>query len=95
MTGEIPCTDRYLRDRDRDAADEPADRPPANTLLRTTMTDVQIHYLNLSLEQTIDDENRTEWKCSEHGVKLAGTAADPLDAVREYVDAVAEVRDDE
>ena len=72
-----------------------ADRPPANTLLRTTMTDVQIHYLTITLEQTIDDENRTEWKCSEHGVKLAGTAADPLDAVREYVDAVAEVRDDE
>jgi hypothetical protein len=94
MTGEIPCTDRYLRARDRDADDEPADRPPANTLRRTTMTDVQIHYLNLTLEQTIDDENRTEWKCSEHGVKLAGTAADPLDAVREYVDAVAEVRDE-
>ena len=94
MTGEIPRTDRYLRDRDRDADDEPADRPPANTLRRTTMTDVQIHYLNLTLEQTIDDENRTEWKCSEHGVKLAGTAADPLDAVRAYVDAVEEVRDE-
>ena len=67
-----------------------AERPPANTLPTATMTNVKRHYLTITLEQTIDDNDRIRWTATEHGVDLTGEGRTAPEAIANYAAVVGD-----
>ena len=67
-----------------------AELPPANTLPNATMTDVKRHYLTITLEQTIDDNDRVRWTATEHGVDLTGEGRTAPEAIANYAAVVGD-----
>ena len=67
-----------------------AELPPANTLPNATMTDVRLHYLTITLEQTIDDNDRVRWTATEHGVEHKGEGRTAPEAIANYAAVVGD-----
>ena len=67
-----------------------AEIPPANTLPKATMTDVKIHYLTITLEQTITDDDRVRWTATEQGVDLTGEGRTAPEAIANYAEVVGD-----
>ena len=67
-----------------------AELPPANTLPKATMTDVKLHYLTITLEQTITDDDRVRWTATEQGVDLEGEGRTAPEALANYAAVVGD-----
>ena len=67
-----------------------AELPPANTLPKATMTDVKIHYLTITLEQRLDDNDRVRWTATEQGVDLTGEGRTAPEAIANYAEVVGD-----
>ena len=67
-----------------------AELPPANTLPKATMTDVKLHYLTITLEQTITDDDRVRWTATEQGVDLTGEGRTAPEAIANYAEVVGD-----
>ena len=67
-----------------------AELPPANTLSKATMTDVKLHYLTITLEQTLDDNDRVRWTATEQGVDLEGEGRTAPEALANYAAVVGD-----
>ena len=67
-----------------------AEIPPANTLPTATMTDVKLHYLTITLEQTLTDDDRVRWTATEHGVDLKGEGRTAPEALANYAAVVGD-----
>ena len=67
-----------------------ADHPPANTLPKATMTDIRLHYLTITLEQSIDDNDRVRWTAPEQGVDLTGEGRTAPEAIANYAAVVGD-----
>ena len=67
-----------------------AEIPPANTLPKATMTDVKIHYLTITLEQTLDDNDHVRWTATEQGVDLTGEGRTAPEAIANYAEVVGD-----
>ena len=61
-----------------------------NTLSKATMTDVKIHYLTITLEQTLDDNDRVRWVATEQGVDLTGEGRTAPEAIANYAEVVGD-----
>ena len=67
-----------------------AERPPANTLPKATMTNVKLRYLTITLEQTITDDDRIRWTATEQGVDLTGEGRTAPEALANYAAVVGD-----
>ena len=67
-----------------------AERPPANTLPKATMTNVKLRYLTITLEQTLDDNDRVRWVATEQGVDLTGEGRTAPEALANYAAVVGD-----
>ena len=67
-----------------------AEHPPHATLQKATMTDVKRHYLTITLEQSIDDNDRVRWAATEHGVDLKGEGRSAPEAIANYAEVVGD-----
>ena len=67
-----------------------AERPPANTLPKATMTDIRLHYLTITLEQSIDETDRVRWTATEQGVDLKGEGRTAPEAIANYAEVVGD-----
>ena len=63
---------------------------PHATLQKATMTDVKRHYLTITLQQTIDDNDRVRWTATEHGVDLTGEGRTAPEAIANYAAVVGD-----